>query len=46
MLKNIVFDMDGVLLDTESVYIDAWSKAAPLFVAPERMDTLKKVMLE
>ena len=46
MLKNIVFDMDGVLLDTERVYIKSWEKAATEFVAPSDMDKLRVAMKE
>ena len=46
MLKNIVFDMDGVLLDTERVYIKSWEKAAAEFVAPSDMDKLRVAMKE
>ena len=28
MIKNIVFDMDGVLIDTEAIYMKCWKGLA------------------
>ena len=28
MIKNIVFDMDGVLIDTEALFMRCWKKLA------------------
>ena len=28
MIRNIVFDMDGVLIDSEALILDAWKEVA------------------
>ena len=34
MIKNIVFDMDGVLIDTEALFMRCWKKLAERLELP------------
>ena len=34
MIKNIVFDMDGVLIDTEALFMRCWKKLAEKLELP------------
>ena len=45
MKKNVsvIFDMDGVLLDTEQVVIKAWKKTGPRFGVTD-MEELEQVL--
>ena len=42
MIKNIVFDMDGVLLDTEAVFMRCWKKLGEELHLPNVEETARK----
>ena len=42
MIKAVIFDVDGTLLDTETIYMRAWREAAALFGYPMPDEALKK----
>ena len=42
MIKNIVFDMDGVLLDTEAVFMRCWKKLGEELQLPNVEETARK----
>lgn len=42
MIKAVIFDVDGTLLDTETIYMRAWREAAAVFGYPMPDEALKK----
>lgn len=42
MIKNIVFDMDGVLIDTEAIFMKCWKKLGEQLRLPDVEETAKK----
>ena len=36
MIKAIIFDMDGVLFDTERIMKKGWEKALAIIIKPEK----------
>ena len=46
MIKNIVFDMDGVLLDTEAVFMRCWKKLGEELHLPNVEETARSTVSE
>lgn len=42
MIRTIIFDVDGTLLDTEKIYMEAWRQAGALFGYPIPEPALKQ----